>query len=83
MKKVLLSLAIVFACFTGISQNAKVAADGNLVAAQSQSKDKKTGKTFTDAKGIVYPVMESRKGKLYYIRTSKNGKTYKAYLKVG
>lgn len=43
---------------------------------------KATGKTFTDTKGNVYPVYESNKGKLFYLRTSKAGKEYKVYLKL-
>jgi hypothetical protein len=55
-------------------------AQGNytMIIAQAQS----TGKTFTDAKGNIYPIMQSIRGKLYIVRTSKTGKTYKQYLKV-
>ena len=55
-------------------------AQGNytMIIAQAQS----TGKTFTDAKGNIYPVMQSIKGKLFIVRTSKTGKVYKQYLTV-
>lgn len=52
---------------------------GNYILAQAQS----TGKTFTDAKGNIYPVMQSINGKLFIVRISKTtGKTYKQYLKI-
>ena len=55
-------------------------AQGNytMIIAQAQS----TGKTFTDAKGNIYPVMQSIKGKLFITRKSKTGKVYKQYLTV-
>ena len=40
-----------------------------------------TGKTFTDSKGIVYPLMRSKNNKLLYIKTSKTGKIYNVYIK--
>lgn len=42
---------------------------------------KQTGKTFTDKKGNVYPVMISKNNKLFYVRTSKAGNDYKVYIK--
>lgn len=55
-------------------------AQGNytMIIAKAQS----TGKTFTDAKGIKYPIMQSIKGKYFIVRTSKQGKAYKQYLKI-
>jgi len=55
-------------------------AQGNytMILAQAQS----TGKTFTDIKGNIYPVMQSINGKHFIIRTSKTGRIYKQYLKV-
>lgn len=86
MKKIIISILIfVAATCTVRAQNAKVDASGNYTAlAPSASKEpgKETGKTFTDGKGTKYPVLISSKGKLYYIRTSKAGNEYKAYLKV-
>lgn len=85
MKRLLLLLSIVIASFTATAQNAKVDAHGNYVAVKNatvKNTGKNTGKTFTDTKGIVYPVYESAKGKLYYIRKSKAGNEYKVYLKV-
>jgi hypothetical protein len=43
---------------------------------------KATGKTFTDSKGVVYPVYVSKNGNLFYIKTAKtSGKKYNVYLK--
>jgi hypothetical protein len=43
---------------------------------------KPTGKTYTDSKGVKYPVLLSPTGKLYVMRTSaKTGNKYKQYLK--
>lgn len=79
-------LIVLMLSFTGSAQNAKVGKDGNYYAAstaKSTQPAKSTGKTYTDAKGIVYPVQESAKGKLFIIRTSKKtGKEYKQYLKL-
>lgn len=57
-------------------------AAGNYYAVtKAKADDKQTGNTFTDAKGNVYPVYVSGKGKLYYIRTSKSGNDYRVYIK--
>lgn len=59
--------------------------NGNFVpatiTAKVKSADSTTGKTFTTASG-VYPVYQSARGKLYILRTSKNGNVYKQYLKL-
>ena len=84
MKRAILTLLIIAAGLTGTAQNAKVDGKGNFVAIKHDANSepgKATGKTFTDAKGTVYPVLESKKGKLYYMRTSKNGNVYKFYIK--
>lgn len=74
---------IMFLCFVGAAsaQNAKQDASGNYIAI-SDTGSKPTGKVFTDSKGIKYPVLVSANGKLYYMRTSKAGKVYKAYIKL-
>jgi hypothetical protein len=85
MKRVflILSLAISASCY---SQNVKQDASGNYIAVSAQRDSATatpTGKTFTDSKGISYPVYMTAKGKLFVMRTSKNtGKQYKYYLKV-
>jgi hypothetical protein len=40
------------------------------------------GKTFTDSKGVKYPVWKSVNGKLFYRKTSKNGNIYNVYIQV-
>lgn len=76
MRKLLLILLLAFTT----TAHAQVIQDkqGNYILAQAQS----TGKTFTDSKGNIYPVMQSINGKLFVVRTSKTGKVYKQYLKV-
>lgn len=87
MKKVIIVLGLFLASSVAFSQ-AKVTKDanGNFVTLKSpkkESTDKKTGQTFTNAKGETFDVWESERGKLYVIRTSKeSGKEYKQYLKV-
>lgn len=83
MKKLLFA-AMLLMCVTVYSQNAKIDSKGNYIAVTTtkESGGKPTGKTFTDAKGIVYPVMVSKNGKLYYTKISKNGNEYKVYLKL-
>jgi len=70
---------------TTTAQNATKDKDGNFyaLAAPERPKDtgKETGKTFTDRDGKKYAVLESAKGKLFYIRTSKTGNSYKVYIK--
>ena len=58
-------------------------AQGNYVQAKraDTASNKPTGHTFTDKDGKSYPVFISARGKLYYMRTSKYGNVYKAYLK--
>lgn len=67
------------------SQTVRKDVNGNYVAVKAASDSAtstNTGKTFTDAKGNVYPVMMSKNGKLFVIRTSKAGTQYKQYLKL-
>jgi len=83
IKYIMFILAVALSV-TAMSQNAKQDQSGNYVAvktAKSKEPGKATGKTFTDSKGNKYPVMESSRGKLYYIKTSKTGNDYKVYLK--
>ena len=86
MKKIII-LAAILISFNGLfAQNAVKTKDGNYIAlkATGTTKDsnKQTGKTFTDTKGVKYPVMESAKGKLFYVKTSKTGNEYKVYIKL-
>lgn len=84
MKKVTLFLSLFLASSLAFSQT-KVVRDssGNFVtktASKKATEDKQTGQTFTTSKGETYPVYESVNGKLYVIRTSKNGNQYRQYL---
>lgn len=64
--------------------NAQVKVDkaGNYYAAKAASSDTVTGKTFTDAKGVTYPVFKSARNAVYVWRASKKGTKYKQYLTV-
>lgn len=86
MKKTLVILSILL--MGGISSHAqmKVKKDdkGNFVSIKKEvTEGKKTGQTFTNNKGEAFPVYESEKGKLYIIRISQKGNSYKQYLKEG
>jgi len=64
--------------------NVEITKDGNFVAVTSTKiafTDTITGKTYTDSKGVVYPVYTSKNEKLYVWKTSRNGNLYKFYLK--
>lgn len=86
MKHITILIVIILAYFTSYSQNAKVDGSGNYVAIKAVKtavdNNKPTGRTFTDAKGAVYPVLESAKGKLFYVKTSAAGNQYKVYIKL-
>ena len=82
MKKVL--ILILLACSAGFGQGIKKGKDGNYYADTTKmaaQTAKATGKFFFDSKGNKWPVFESKNGKLFALRTSKNGKEYKQYLK--
>lgn len=85
MKKLTLMFVIAICSLTSYSQNAKLDATGNYVAivkAKETEEAKPMGKTFTDAKGIVYPIYLTKSNKLFIKRTSKTGKEYNQYLKL-
>jgi len=67
-------------CF---SQNAKLDSKGNYVQIKApiDTTGTPTGKTFTTTKGDVYPVLISKSGSLFVVRTSAKGTRYKMYLK--
>lgn len=85
MKKAMVFL-FAFILTMGVkAQTVKQDANGNFIAVKTEATKepaKNTGKTFTDTKGNVYPVFESKNGKLFYTRTSKAGNEYKIYIKV-
>lgn len=86
MKKLLLILTLIAACLTTYSQNTVKNKDGNYSAIKTTTTGttgaKPTGKTYTDSKGVIYPVLISKNGKLFIIRTSKAGNKYNFYLQV-
>lgn len=82
---ILISALFIGLSFASNAQKVERDANGNYVAVKATKTaqdDKPTGKTYTDSKGNVYPVYESKNGKLYVIRTSKTGTQYKQYLKL-
>jgi hypothetical protein len=85
MKKLIVSLMFLALYFGASSQTVKQDASGNYIAvkaANDSTGGKDTGKTYTDTKGNVYPVMISKKGKLFIVRISKAGNRYNQYLKL-
>lgn len=86
MQKLILSLALITCSLAAFSQTTyKVDASGNYVVVKpakdtTKPVDRNTGKTFTDSKGNIWPVFESRSKRLYALRTSKTGNKYKVYL---
>lgn len=92
MKQIFIFLMIVFAILLSLSSCAQstVKKDdkGNYIAVSSKkvgvaAKPVATGQTYTDSKGIVYPVFITSGKKLYIVRvSSKTKKEYKQYLKV-
>lgn len=86
MKKLIFAV-LIMAATTTQAQNAKLdSSTGNYVTIShdaNKEPGKPTGKTITDNDGNVFPVLETSKGRLYYVRVSKKtGKEYKAYLKL-
>jgi hypothetical protein len=85
MKKTLILCTLFVLSFTSFSQSIKRDASGNYVQIKDTTRGQKatlTGNTFTTSKGDVYPVFVSVNGKLFIVRTSKNGNQYKQYLKI-
>lgn len=82
MKTLTTIIFLLFATCAFSQVKTKQDANGNFIQV-SASKDpaKSTGKTFTDSRGVKYDVMQSAKGRLFVVRTSKkSGKQYKTYL---
>lgn len=67
------------------AQSVKQDAAGNYYAVKaikdSSGSYRDTGKTFTDSKGIEWPLYESKNGKLFIVRvSSRSGNTYRQYI---
>jgi hypothetical protein len=83
MKKIIITLSIVFSAFLVQAQTAKKDPTGNYIEVTKESTAKLTDKTFTTLKGEVFKVYETDKGRLFVKRKSaKTGKSYNQYLKV-
>ena len=85
MKKITITLLLMLGfALSSQAQRVQLDASGNFVEVRDSTEKtppKLTGKTFKDASGKVWPVWVSAKGKFFIIRTSRNGTTYKQYLK--
>lgn len=86
MKKLFIISALFLASIGVQAQTVKKDASGNYYQVKADSSvrvstAKPTGKTFTDLKGNKFPIMISKNGKLFYIKTSKAGNKYNVYLK--
>lgn len=82
MKRTMMMIAMVL----GITASqAQVVKDdqGNYLskAASVAAHDSSTTLTYTNAKGMVYPVYEGRKGGHYVWVTSRDGNVYRKYLR--
>ena len=86
MKKLLFASLLLISVNARSQTTATLDKQGNYIATskpkQTGSQAKPTGKTFTDTKGVIYPVLESKNGKLFYVKTSKTGNVYNVYIKV-
>lgn len=79
--KQLLFIAMLLIGMTAQAQTRDL--QGNYYAKATVVQDSTTQFTFTDSKGVVYPVYQGSKGGHYVIRVSKKtGKAYRQYLKV-
>ena len=84
MKKIILALFLSAATGAQAQQNVKYdKATGNFYAYAKKDSATQTGRYFVDSRGTMCPIFKSKKGKLYALRTSKNGNVYKFYIKPG
>ena len=86
MKRIILAAIMLFSLNVGV-QAQKVTREGSNFTqvsnpkAKSASKETKTSFTYTDNKGIVYPVFLSSTGKAFIKKVSKKtGKEYRMYV---
>jgi len=82
MKTLITILFMLFATSAFSQVKNKQDANGNYIQTSvSKAPAKSTGKTFTDSRGNVLPVMQSAKGRLFVVRISKKKKKeYRQYL---
>jgi len=86
MKKLFIAVALLVSgsAFAQSSKpNVRIDNAGNYVALErSAHMDTATGAFYVSKEGNLYPVYRSRKsGKIYALRISKKGKTYRYYLR--
>jgi hypothetical protein len=88
MKKLFITVGLLLGvtAATNAQSKANVSLQGNVYKAlprqhSDTAKAKPTGRYYVDTKGQMWPVYSSNSGKLFALRTSKNGKQYKYYLK--
>lgn len=85
MRLIIIAVIACIASYHACGQTIRKDAQGNYHAVKDSSKSVAipTGKTYTDSKGVVYPVFKTSKGKLFVEKTSgKTGKKYRYYLKL-
>ena len=67
------------------SANTKTTLEGNTFKVEKTVKEKESSATetgyFIEVKGVKYPILKSKRGSYYYMKTSKKGNQYKAYIK--
>jgi hypothetical protein len=91
MKRLLVIVALLIATIyakagtfpTNISDTVTQQSDGTYSKAKAKSKEDTgtdTGKVYKDSKGNSYPIMKSKNGKYFVVRTSKAGNQYKQYI---
>jgi hypothetical protein len=81
MKNLFLMIMVCLCLSVSSQQKVKTDAKGNYITQTVKGADQKIGKTFTDSKGIIYPVYKSSRGNLYYLKISaKTRKEYKVYI---
>lgn len=82
MKKIITIIALLIATTAAYSQNVQRDEKGNFITVRSiKQKPVSTTYTYTDSKGIVYPVYMTATGRYFVFRVSRNtGKEYRYYL---
>lgn len=82
MKYILIAILCAMT-FSANCQTYKKDAQGNYYSPVKPKQDTKTKYTYTNEKGIVYPIFVSVRGKYYYFKKAKSGNMYKCYLSDG
>lgn len=85
MKKTIFSIALILSSLSLYSQKSVIIKDsaGNYYQTKELVRDSLTNQYFTSADGERYQLFQTKTGRLYCIRTSKNtGKEYRFYLPI-